>query len=296
MQQLAADGKVQLLGIIQEQHPDRCRLFAQWQNFDWPILHDPINQIPTRAVPLVIAIDEHGIVRSTRPQPDWVINTFLTTDYAAPDARTPPLAKPDLAQLEAAARASQSAAAWRAWAEACTIWGGADSLNDAIAAWDAVLRLKPESAPAHFARGVALRMRYESKHRHDDDFHAAVTAWGRALDLDPNHYIYRRRIQQYGPRLMKPYPFYDWIETARAEIRKRGEEPVSLGVEPGGAEIARPARSFTAGEPGAEPDAQGRIRRDESLVLVNSVVVPAVATPGETVRIHLELAVTKTAH
>ena len=32
-------GELVLLGVIQEQHPDRCRLFAQWKGFDWPILH-----------------------------------------------------------------------------------------------------------------------------------------------------------------------------------------------------------------------------------------------------------------
>ena len=63
MRDLTKAGKIQLLGIIQEQHPDRCRLFAQWQQFDWPIVHDPINVIATRAVPVVLAIDEHGVVQ-----------------------------------------------------------------------------------------------------------------------------------------------------------------------------------------------------------------------------------------
>ena len=43
-------------------------------------------------------------------------------------------------------------------------------------------------------------------------------------------------MQQYGPRLDKPYPFYDWVETAREEIRARGETPSPLRVEPAGAE------------------------------------------------------------
>lgn len=61
---------------------------------------------------------------------------------------------------------------------------------------------------------------------------------GKALDLVP--YIFRRRIQQYGPRLDKPYPFYDWVSEARAAVLARGETPVEPRVEPGGAELAAP--------------------------------------------------------
>ena len=67
--QLVKDGRLVILGVTQEQHPERCRLFAQWKQFDWPILHDPINVLESAAVPIVVAIDEHGIVRSTRPRP-----------------------------------------------------------------------------------------------------------------------------------------------------------------------------------------------------------------------------------
>jgi hypothetical protein len=38
-----ARGELQLVGIIQEQHPDRCRLFMQWKQMDWPILVDALN-------------------------------------------------------------------------------------------------------------------------------------------------------------------------------------------------------------------------------------------------------------
>ena len=62
-------GRLVLLGVTQEQHADRCRLFAQWKRFDWPILHDPINLLEAPAVPIVVAIDEHGIVRAIRPRP-----------------------------------------------------------------------------------------------------------------------------------------------------------------------------------------------------------------------------------
>ena len=40
--ELAKDGaikkdEVQLVGLIQEQHPERCALFMQWKQMDFPI-------------------------------------------------------------------------------------------------------------------------------------------------------------------------------------------------------------------------------------------------------------------
>jgi peroxiredoxin len=75
--QLVNDNKLVVLGVTQEQHPERCRLFAQWKQFDWPILHDPINVLETSAVPVVVAIDEQGVVRSTRPQPQSFEKEFI---------------------------------------------------------------------------------------------------------------------------------------------------------------------------------------------------------------------------
>lgn len=298
MQEFVSSGDVQLLGVIQEQHPERCRLFAQWHQIDWPILHDPVNRIPALAVPIVIAIDEHGVVRSTGPQPDWVKNEFLRTDYPAPPSVVPPATKPDLEALQKRARAEGAGGqAWADLAEATVIWGGPQRLNMAIKAYDRAIEMDAKIAHIRFGRGVALRMRYESRLRRDTDFQDAVDAWGAALEINPNHYIYRRRIQQYGPRLMKPYPFYDWVAKARAEIRARGEQPVKLPVEPGGAEIATPSRTFTAGDAAAQPDAAGRIHRDtRRFVKVNSVTVPSKIEPGKTARIHLEFRVSRQTH
>lgn len=55
-----------VIGITQEQHPDRCQLFAQWQGFEWPILWDPLNLTGSNLVPALFAIDEYGIVRGNR--------------------------------------------------------------------------------------------------------------------------------------------------------------------------------------------------------------------------------------
>lgn len=115
-----------------------------------------------------------------------------------------------------------------------------------------------------------------------------MAAWGTALDVDPNQYIWRRRIQQYGPRLDKPYPFYDWVPEAEAVIRKRGETPVALPVRPDGSEIAQPAKTFAAtkGTP-TNPDPNGKVNRDKGSVACEAVVVPAAVKAGQSVRVHL---------
>jgi hypothetical protein len=76
------EGRLVLLGVTQEQHADRCRLFAQWKQFDWPILHDPINLMKAPAVPIVVAIDEHGIVRAVRPRSQTLAAEFLDKTFA----------------------------------------------------------------------------------------------------------------------------------------------------------------------------------------------------------------------
>ncbi len=83
-------------------------------------------------------------------------------------------------------------------------------------------------------------MRYDEAEGAEHDFVDAVEAWKEARRRDPNQYIWRRRIQQYGPVLDKPYPFYHWVAQARREIRARGEQPLPLTVEPSGAELAEP--------------------------------------------------------
>jgi hypothetical protein len=117
----------------------------------------------------------------------------------------------------------------------------------------------------------------------------AVEEWQAALDTDPNQYIWRRRIEQYGPQLDKPYPFYDWVETARREITARGETPVPLQVEPWGSEFASPVERFEVTQASVkEPDPLGRILRDEGqLITVEVTVVPPEVAPGGSTRVHV---------
>jgi hypothetical protein len=290
--QSVKDGKLVLVGVTQEQHPERCRLFAQWKGFGWPILHDPINVLGSAAVPIVLAIDEHGIVRSTRPNSKTFAADFLDWAFADDATNKPvpptPLHPPKFDDLKTAAETAKTADAWRRYGDALALWGGEAKLTAAVAAYAQAVRIDAKDGPAWFRLGVCLRRRSESAAREADDFRAAVAAWGTALDLDPNQYIWRRRIQQYGPRLDKPYPFYDWVPDAEADIRKRGETPVALPVRPDGAEVAQPAKAFAAvKDPPTNPDPKGQVNRDQGSVTCEAVVVPAAVRPGQSARVHL---------
>jgi tetratricopeptide (TPR) repeat protein len=269
-------GKLQMIGIIQEQHPDRTRLFAQWKQMDWPLLIDSLNLLQVTAVPLTYLVDEHGVLRYERPTEED-LETFLSVSYPAVD-QTP---------RELSPRPNA--------AEHRLVWGRDDQLRIAIDDLERRVRKDPNDAYSHFRLGVAYRMRYDSSLRAGSDFARAVEHWTRALEIDPNQYIFRRRIQQYGPRLDKPYPFYDWLPEARAAIAARGETPVALAIEPGGAEFAAPTDSFARDESGAsshpptneEPDPEGKILRDRRLIEVESVVVPPRVERGASARVHV---------
>lgn len=293
-EELQDDGSIQMVGIIQEQHPDRARLFMQWKEMGWPILVDSYDLLEAPCVPISLAIDEDGVIREVLPamgEDGSVGSDFVTETFGSPtgDAETAPEpSRPDVAALHERARNAGGAEAWKAYGDAIAVWGGAGRVDEAIDAYERVVEADGSDGMAHFRLGVAHRMRYDSDGRRDGDFQRAVDAWSAALEIDPNQYIWRRRIQQYGPRLDKPYPFYDWVVAAREEIRARGEEPAALTVEPRGSEFASPQREFVSdGGSEAEPDPGGRVLRDdEEFVEVEVVAVPPRVAPGEVTRLH----------
>jgi len=244
---LQAAGKLQMVGVIQEQHPDRARLFMQWKNMEWPILVDSYNLLGVPVVPITLAIDEHGVIRQINPprgDVELLERTFLSQDFDPPDP--PGSVGPETPNLDALrpASGSENVDVWMAYADALAVWGG---------------------------------------------FNRAVQHWSDALEINPNQYIFRRRIQQYGPRLDKPYSFYDWVNTARAELEAEGETPSPLAIEPRGAEFAQPTRDFSASTaPEEDPDPRGRVLRDEGpFIGIEVVAVPPVIDPGATARFHV---------
>ncbi|HUT33654.1 MAG TPA: hypothetical protein VNE39_09255 [Planctomycetota bacterium] len=282
-------GRLVLLGVVQEQHADRARLFAQWQQLDWPILHDPINILRLQAVPIPVAIDEHGIVRAVRPDLKTFEADFLNKTFPDDGGEAAPLTPKasDIAALREQAKANPTAG-WRALGDALALWGGPGRLDEAIVCYQRAAQVAPADGDAFFRLGVCRRLRYETASRRPGDFQAAVDGWSRALATNPNQYIWRRRIQQYGPRLDKPYAFYDWVAEAAKAIAARGDTPIALAEPPYGSEIAFPLKDLPQPEALEPPDPEGKVRRDDQrLIEAEVAVVPASVAPGQSVRVHI---------
>lgn len=267
-------------------------MFAQWKGIDWPILHDPLNRVGIQVVPVFVAIDEHGIVRDTKPDPATFVESFIQQEFAAPKKPAPVETDqlPDPRITRRLAGEARDADHWRAHADALVLAGLPPQIDEAIKAYGNAIEINPKDADAFFRMGVAYRVRHDRPQRQPEDFQAAVNAWQKALDLEPNHYIFRRRIQQYGPRLDKPYPFYDWVAVAREEIAGRGDTPVELACEPVGAETARPARKFkSSSKRGPKGDPRGKVKRDrKNLIQVTQAVVRGTDAKNRgVIRVHL---------
>ena len=265
LEPLEKAGKINVIAIVQDQHPDRARLFMQWKEIGWPLLADSLDLLNLETVPLTVAVDEYGIVRlSELPMSavKTIEQTFVNQTYPKP-ASPPPADRGAFEKFH--------------------------GLTEAIDAYSLDVKRRPDDGPAQFRLGSAYRARYDSPERRPADFEDAERHWARALDIDPNRYIWRRRVQQYGPRMAEPYAFFDWIRDARKDIAARGETPIPLAVEPGDSEFATPdPRAVAAKKPATEPDPRGRIRRDRGeFVDVETTTVPAAPAPGDTVRVHV---------
>ncbi len=208
------------MGITQEQHPARCRLLARWKGIDAPILWDPFNLTGSKVVPSFTLVDEHGVVRYARAKVSD-LPTFLGTTYEAPEGMpaTPSSEAGRLVDahgLPAPVGAAMSRALWHRDEDPSSL---IDALRNAGGSEDPVRT---------FQRGVAYRMRADSPFAQPGDLAAAFDAWRKALEARPDQYIWRRRLQQYGPMTDKPYPFYGWIEEAQAALASWGEAPEPL--------------------------------------------------------------------
>lgn len=292
--QLRDSGRLLSAGVALEQHPDRTRLFMQWHQMSWPVFWDPFNILGLKVVPVTYLLNPDGAVLVVQPSLDRVDEIgrriLTTTGTSSADPKSAP-SRVFGPELTATPPHDPDPRALADHAAALAIWEQ-ESLDRSVA----VAREAAENSkdPAlRFHLGVTLRMRHDSEQRRSGDFGEAVAAWSEALTADPNQYIWRRRLQQYGPRLAKPYPFYDWVPSAREEIASRGESPVELAVEPHGAEYAAPAdqpASAVHASPGPEPDRDALVATDEEgLLEVETIVIPPKPRPGEGIRVHLIL-------
>lgn len=259
---------------------------------DFPVLHDAMTKTGIKVVPVFVAIDEYGIVRSTRPNLQKLEDEFINKSFDKPEIQVPMLDKANVTpqHRKSELQSGESVEALINLGDAMLLCDRDPDFAEVISHYQSAAKIDPKRADVLFRLGVTYRMRYDSEKRRQHDFANASEYWTQALALDPNHYIWRRRIEQYGPRMSKPYPFYSWIEQARQEITKRGEKPTELAVEPKGAELASPAREFEISTEQTNPDPDAKIILDtEKLIEPSIAVVPARATAGGTVRVHVSL-------
>src|SRR5262249_55382063 len=171
-----------MAGIIEEQHPDRARLFMQWKQIPWPVLVDSLDRLGASEVPITLAIDEYGVVRMVNPKIEEIEEKFLKRTFEKPTS-VPPDANfaPNLDALKKTTE-QETAETWSAYADALVDWGGPQRATEPIQAYEHALRLQPTSGPLHFRLGVAYRKRYDTEFRQAGDFQKAVEQWSVALD------------------------------------------------------------------------------------------------------------------
>ena len=276
------------IGVVQEQHSERTKLYKQWKQYDFPIAQDPVTKLGAAVVPMFIGIDEHGIVRNSRMRPRD-LEKFLKTEFAAPTTAAPVLEKKTDFEKLAADDDSVENLCMLGDDEMLFRVSGDNSHDKAIASYKSALEKDPKNGTILFRLGAAYRQRYDEKSHDDADFDMASKYWTMAMEVNPRQYIWRRRIEQYGPRLQKPYPFYDWVGTAIKEIEQRGEVPVKLTVELTQSELADRSRpDFTKQD--TMPKSTEELDRDNGeFISIESTMVPGFVKPGKPATVHLRL-------
>ena len=297
--QLVADDKLVVLGVVQEQHAERARLYKQWKQYSFPIVQDAFTGLGLAVVPVPVLIDEHGYVAKTRVRPGE-IESLVAKPAESPNSPAPALdpRHVNVDWLKANSKGKPTIEFSIAMGDALIRSNSARATKEAIGWYRSSAAALVGQADmdlmglVQFRTGVAYRLLFDQadpSQQDPADFSNASAAWSRALESNPNQYIWRRRIQQYGPRQIKPYPFYDWVETAQKEIKQRGESPVQLAVPLSGAEIAQPGRRFeTVAATEKNPDPNAKITKDNGeLIRFSATVVPQEFAPGKSVRVHL---------
>lgn len=269
---LVAEGKIQTFAIAPEQYGERMSLFQQWQGLDFPVLMDPLNLLEVKAVPITLLVDEGGTIRYRNPKPKDV-STFLSSEYQNLKNKQK---QPPLHPLSDAFFQALNAKDTRPALQALLLHASLSETEE----------LSPELA---FQAGVVARWLYDQE-ADPKQFQTAVNFWQKALSEIPGQYIWRRRIQQYGPRLDKPYPFYNWIETARKELTARGKTPIILTVEPSGSEVAGPARNKKEAPTSRPfPEAKNKLPNEDELLAISATFIPH-TDRKDSQRIHFHLA------
>ena len=297
--ELVAAGKLRVIGVVQEQHPERAALWLKWQQIDWPVAWDPFNQLGVKVVPKIVAVQPGGLVLEDRLHPKRIseegglLEVMGRMAGAAEELDQPARFGPQLARGVGSDAQARAQALEPESALAILLFDpeglDGDALPLRLEAMRSLVKLAQgdqASARDHFRAGVAQRMLLDEEAPVAGRFQAALHSWSRALALDPGQYIWRRRIQQWGPRLDKPYPFYDWVPLARKELIERGVTPRVWRVALSGTERAKGGYDLPVPQIQENPDPRGQIPSDQKEhVSLDWAVAPHTGFAGPNVRV-----------
>lgn len=274
---------INVIGLVQEQHPARTRLFQQWHGLDWPIMVDSLNLLEVTVVPITLWIGADGTILKKLRRP----NRFRPTSSEVDSPSAPPAPEPEKPSDGGSTDAEKARQLGDYWFRRSSI--DEAHVATAIAAYTDSLERDPKDGRTHFRLGVAFERRYHQEDRSPNDFKRALDHWTRALALRPDNYIWRRRLQQYGPRLDKPYPFYNWVDEARRAIIARGETPITLPVTLTDSESLGPSQADEA-VAAVDPDPKAKVPGVKpAWIAIETAAAPSIATAGKPVRVYLTL-------
>ncbi len=305
--ELVAAGRLRVIGVVQEQHRERAALWLKWQGIGWPVAWDPFNQLEVKLVPKVLAVQPGGLVLKDRLHPKRIegegglLEVMGRMQGATAELEQPAQFGPHLARARGPITPADEPGEFAPAAMATLLMDrqrlDAGSCNRRRAAVQALVdraRAPDATARDHFRAGVAQRLLLDlegpsqrpGEQPNQGRFQGAINSWSRALSLDPGQYIWRRRIQQWGPRLDKPYPFYDWVPLARKELAARGLEPAAWKVLLSGSETARGGYDLPVPAVQENPDPLAQIPSDvKQRVSLHWAVAPHTGFAGPNVRV-----------
>jgi len=265
----------------------------QWQQMDFPILVDTLNVLGLQVVPIISLLNENGGVIKEKVKLEELNQDI---DLAPVDSTADPASVfeiPNVETLQQTANSENTSQSWKNVGE--TIFNYSKDKHSSIQPFEKAVEIDPKDGIAWFRLGAALQWRSESEYAEDNDAQRARGAWGKARELNPNQYIWRRRLQQYGAVRDKPYSLYGWVGEAQKAIISRGDKPFVLRVQLTSSEQATLEEQVNAADSPIDPDPEDRIFRDDKSLIKHQVIVtPEKIASGQTVHVQINLTLNET--
>jgi peroxiredoxin len=221
-------------GVCHDASPAQAQLFMQWKRIGWPIAHDVLNQNGIENLPLVIYINEKGIVKQVDPE-SGKLATKLAKSKALKPKEIPEEDREQLRDPKSTRRAAsegRSAEALCLHGEALIIAGLPAQIDEAVEVFSKASQSEPGNVRAWFGLGVAHQIRHQrggsADSKGDDDSKAAAQAWKKVRELAPDNEVLKIEIQQFKKKSGDVEKMFGWVEEARKEIIARGEKPVDV--------------------------------------------------------------------